>query len=123
MNICNVPVSIGELYDKYSILLIKEEKIKENDKLDFIKKEISYLQPLIYKYNLNQEVIEEIKNINEKLWDIEDAIRIKEKKHEFDDEFICLARLVYKTNDERYNIKCKINSMINSEIREIKSYK
>lgn len=123
MNFCNVPVSIGELYDKYSILLIKEQKIKENYKLNFIKKEISYLQPLINKYNLNQEVIEEIKNINEKLWDIEDAIRIKEKNQEFDDEFICLARSVYKMNDERYNIKCKINSIIHSEIREIKSYK
>lgn len=123
MNICNVPVSIGELYDKYSILLIKQEKIIEKDKLEFIKKEISYLEPIIHKYNLNQEVIEEIKNINEKLWDIEDSIRIKENKQEFDNEFICLARLVYKTNDERYNIKRKINSMINSEIREIKSYK
>jgi hypothetical protein len=123
MNACNVPISIGELYDKYSILLIKKEKINENDKLYFINKEIEYLQPFINKFNLPLEIIERIRLVNEKLWNIEDEIRIKENKQEFDEIFITLARMVYKTNDERHKIKCEINTIINSEIREMKSYK
>jgi hypothetical protein len=123
MNICNVPISIGELYDKYSILLIKKEKIDENDKLYFINKEIEYLQPFINKFNLPLEIVERMRSVNEKLWDIEDDIRIKEHKQEFDENFITLARMVYKTNDERHKIKCEINTIINSEIREMKSYK
>jgi len=123
MNICNVPISIGELYDKYSILLIKKEKINENDKLYFINKEIEYLQPFINKFNLPLEIVERMREVNEKLWNIEDDIRIKEDKQEFDEKFITLARMVYKTNDDRHKIKCEINTIINSEIREIKSYK
>ena len=123
MNICNVPVSIGELYDKYTILLIKKEKINSIDKLAYITTELTYLQPLIDGFNLELEIIEQIKNVNNRLWEIEDNIRIKETKQEFDEEFINLARLVYKTNDERYSIKTMINNKFNSEIQEIKSYK
>ena len=123
MNICNIPVSIGELYDKYSILLIKKEKINDNDKLYFINKEIEYLQPFINKFNLPLEIVERMRTVNEKLWNIEDDIRIKEHNQEFDETFITLARMVYKTNDERHKIKCEINTIINSEIREMKSYK
>jgi hypothetical protein len=124
MNICNVPISIGELYDKYSILLIKKEKINENDKLYFINKEIKYLQPFINKFNLTQfGLVERIRAVNEILWNIEDEIRMKEHKQEFDEDFVTLARMVYKTNDERHKIKCEINATINSEIREMKSYK
>ena len=122
MNICNVPISIGELYDKYTILQIKEEKINSSDKLLFIINELKYLQPFIDKFNLELEIIEKIKNVNKKLWEIEDNIRIKEQKQEFDGEFIRLARLVYKTNDERHNIKTIINAKFNSEIQEMKSY-
>ena len=123
MNICNVPVSIGELYDKYTILQIKKEKINSIDKLAYITTELTYLQPLIDGFNLELEIIEQIKNVNKRLWEIEDNIRIKETKQEFDEEFINLARLVYKTNDERYSIKTMINNKFNSEIQEIKSYK
>ena len=122
MNICNIPISIGELYDKLSILQIKKEKIKDIDKLSFINKEIEYLQPYIDKFSLELTIQKQMKNINEKLWDIEDKIRIKETKQEFDAEFILLARMVYKTNDERHKIKNLINSIFNSEIKEIKSY-
>lgn len=122
MSICNIPISIGELYDKYSILLIKKNKISNNEKLYFINKEIEYLQPLIDKFNIPTELVKQISDINEKLWNIEDDIRVKEYKQEFDHEFITLARMVYKTNDERHKIKCEINSIINSEIREMKSY-
>jgi hypothetical protein len=123
MNICNIPISIGELYDKYTILQIKKEKINSIDKLAYIKAELIYLQPLIEKFNLELEIIQKIKDVNNRLWEIEDNIRIKELKQEFDEEFINLARLVYKTNDERYSIKTMINNKFNSKIQEIKSYK
>jgi len=122
MNISYIPISLGELYDKYSILLIKSERINDENKLIEINKEISFLKPYIDKYNLNSQLELELKNVNEKLWIIEDDIRKKEKKNEFDDEFIELARLVYKTNDLRAKIKYEINKCLNSEINEIKSY-
>jgi len=118
----DVSISIGELFDKYSILQIKLEKINNTNKLIYVKKEIEYLQPHINKFNLDKSLLECIKNINEKLWVIEDKLREKEIKKEFDDEFISLARQVYITNDERCNIKNKINLYCNSEIKEIKSY-
>ena len=87
-----------------------------------INKEIQFLQPYIDKFNLDSTLKEEIKKINETLWDIEDNIRIKERKNEFDDEFILLARSVYINNDQRHVIKNKINIFFNSEIKDIKSY-
>jgi hypothetical protein len=122
MNICYIPVSIGELYDKYTILQIKKEKINNIDKLAYITTELTHLQPLIDKFKLELELVEKIKNVNERLWEIEDNIRIKESKLEFDEEFIKLARLVYKTNDERYSIKAMINNIYNSVIQEMKDY-
>lgn len=122
MNNCLIPVSLGELYDKFSILLIKSEKISDQTKLLEVKREISLLEPYINKFNLNNEMRENIKLVNEKLWNIEDSIRVKEYKNEFDEEFIMLARSVYITNDERAKIKNEINKILNSEINEIKSY-
>jgi len=122
MDICNIPVSIGELYDKYTILQIKKEKINDIDKLSYITTELTYLQPFIDHLNLELQMVENLKNVNKKLWEIEDNIRIKEEKQEFDDEFINLARLVYKTNDERYSIKTIINNKFDSKIQEMKSY-
>jgi hypothetical protein len=122
MNICYVPISLGELYDKYSILLIKMERIFEDNKKIEISKESSFLKQIIEKYNLSYELQEKIKNINEQLWVIEDNIRKKEVKQEFDDEFIQLARQVYKINDERCRIKVEINKTLNSQINDIKSY-
>jgi hypothetical protein len=122
MNICHIPVSLGELYDKYSILLIKSEKINDVSKLTEINKELIFLKPYIDKLELKNELQQKIKSVNEKLWNIEDDIRKKEFQNEFDDEFIQLARLVYITNDERSRIKNEINKLLNSEINEIKSY-
>ena len=122
MNICYIPVSVGELYDKYTILQIKKEKINNVDKLAYITTELTHLQPLIDQFKLELALVEKIKNVNERLWEIEDNIRIKESKLEFDEEFINLARLVYKTNDERYSIKAMINNIYNSAIQEIKDY-
>lgn len=122
MNNCHIPVSLGELCDKYSILQIKSERVKDENKLAEINKELLYLKPYMDKLNLNNTDFQKIKNINEKLWNIEDDIRIKEKKQEFDSEFIELARSVYKTNDQRAKIKNDINILLKSEIKEIKSY-
>jgi hypothetical protein len=122
MNNCHIPVSFGELCDKYSILQIKSERVKDENKLAEINKELLYLKPHMDKLNLNNTDYQKLKNINEKLWNIEDDIRIKEKKNEFDSDFIELARSVYKTNDERAKIKNDINILLKSEIKEIKSY-
>ena len=125
-NKCFIPVSVGEVYDKYSILQIKYEKINDIDKRKIIKKEIDYIEKYICDCNdvtnINTNIYNELKNVNELLWNIEDNIRIKEQKKEFDDEFISLARQVYKTNDKRYEIKNQINNLFNSNIYEIKSY-
>ena len=121
-SICTVPISVGELFDKYTILQIKSENIIDNEKLKFVHLELEYLRNYINAYNVTSSVVDELKKINEQLWDIEDKIRIKEKKGEFDSEFIELARSVYKTNDKRSDVKLKINILLNSTIKEIKSY-
>jgi hypothetical protein len=113
-----IPISIGELWDKYSILLIKKERVKDETKLTFIEKEIEYLKP----YMTISPLFIELKKINEHLWEIEDKIRIKEYKKEFDSEFIELARSVYITNDKRADTKKEINIQQKSIIHEIKDY-
>ena len=122
MNAILIPVSIGELFDKYSILQIKSEKITDSNKLISINKELNYLKTVINNLNIDLKMIQIIKDINKNLWIIEDQIREKEMNQEFDNEFILLARLVYKTNDERSQIKNKINTLFNSDIIDIKSY-
>ena len=118
----NVYISIGELWDKYSILEIKKKNIKEIEKNEIIQEEIKLLNLKIGKYNLNDNLYIRLKAINEKLWQIEDRIREKEKKKEFDDEFIEIARSVYITNDERAKIKNSINIKFDSQLSEVKSY-
>ncbi len=122
MNTCNIPISLGELFDKYTILLLKQKYIKATDKLSKINKELNYLKEHISKYELDNNLFNEMYNINQILWEIEDNIRIKEFKKEFDEEFIKLARSVYINNDKRALIKNKINNYFNSDIIEIKEY-
>jgi len=121
----NIPVSLGEVIDKLSILSIKKIEIKNKKKLIDINKEYNLLL-IIYNKFLNKELAKlynDIYIINYKLWKIEDDIRDKERNKEFDDIFIELARSVYITNDERMNIKNIINHNSNSDIKEHKSYK
>jgi len=121
----NIPVSLGEVIDKLSILSIKKIEIKNKHKLIDINKEYDLLL-IIYNKYLNKELAKlynDIYIINYKLWKIEDDIRDKERNKEFDDIFIELARSVYITNDERMNIKNIINKNSNSDIKEHKSYK
>ena len=121
--IINVPISIGELIDKITILEIKKDKLK-NLKLKNILKELSFLRAVLKKniILIPDEIFLQLKSINLTLWDIEDKIRIKEKNKEFDNEFIELARSVYLNNDRRSEIKKVLNIKFNSEIIEEKSY-
>jgi hypothetical protein len=123
MSICYIPVSIGELYDKYSILQIKKEKLKDNNLLSNVEKEINLLETHINKFKLDIELYNQLKQINEELWEIEDNIREKESNKEFDSTFIELARSVYHKNDRRAYIKQLINKSLKSDIVEVKYYK
>ena len=120
------PISWGELIDKMTILEIKLIKIKSLDAQSNIKKELGYLNEIIKNNNGVNELIKEIKlkllDVNMQLWLVEDDIRNKELKQEFDKDFIELARRVYKLNDERAKIKKQISKMLNSELIEEKSY-
>ena len=125
MNI-NVDLSIGEFFDKMTILEIKRERITDRDKLENINKEYSYLEGLLDELSITRkDVAEEVgklKEVNEKLWIIEDDIREKERRKSFDAEFIELARSVYITNDQRSEIKRAINLKLGSNFVEEKSY-
>ena len=116
------PVSLGELYDKISILEIKKDHIKDEEKLKNIDFELSELLSIAKNYPIESDLYIKLKRVNLSLWDIEDNIRIKEKNKKFDEWFINLARSVYFTNDERSDIKKEINQLYGSQIVEEKSY-
>ena len=119
----HIPISLGELIDKITILKIKKKYIQE-DKLANIKKELSSLEEILKekKLNINTNLINQLEEVNFSLWKIEDKIRFKESRKEFDNEFIHLARSVYMENDRRAAIKYEINSTYNSDLIEEKSY-
>lgn len=119
------PISIGELIDKLSILQVKKKKIIEESKLKFVKEEFEILYNLSAEYLNNQEIenlFHELVEVNSSLWDVEDKLREYEKIKSFPAHFVELARKVYFTNDKRFELKNKINVILNSEIREQKSY-
>ena len=119
-------ISAGELFDKITILKIKKEKISNKEKLVDVEKELNSLNDTVRKYIPDQSnistYIKDLKEINLKLWDIEDGKRAAEKQKKFDDKFIKLDRDVYKLNDERAKIKLAINTTLGSNIKEVKSY-
>ena len=121
-----VEVSVGELLDKISILEIKKEKIKDGEKLKFIIDELSILKNQLEK-NIKTELIPEelfksLKEVNSKLWIIEDDKRMCEKNSDFGEKFIKLSRDVHFLNDKRAQIKLEINNLTGSKIKEIKEY-
>jgi len=118
-----VPISLGELYDKITILKIKQEQIKDKEKLISINKELNSLNKIAEKYPIDDSLYNRLKSVNVSLWNIEDCIREKERDKDFDNLFIKYARLVYKSNDLRAKIKREINERYNSDIIEEKSYK
>ena len=126
MNKIIVEVSVGELLDKISILEIKKEKIKDTEKLKFINHEYSMLKNQFKKNietdeKLNQ-MYQSLKDLNFKLWEIEDDKRKCEKNKDFGERFIQLSRDVHFLNDNRAKIKLEINNYSGSEIKEIKEY-
>ena len=125
MNV-NVEISIGEFFDKVTILEIKKARISDPAKLVNINKELDGLNQLLARLPFSRDNIKpefaELKQINEKLWVIEDDIRDKEAKKEFDQVFIDLARAVYITNDRRSEVKRDINLKLGSDFVEEKSY-
>ena len=123
----SVPISVGELFDKISILEIKTKKIKDKTKLKIIKFELLELKRIIKNKKLNKSFnkiqYQKLLKINNRLWSIEDNKRKYEVTKKFDKKFIELARKVYLLNDKRAEIKNKININSGSRIREVKSYK
>ena len=128
----DTPISAGELVDKITILKIKSEMIKDESKLKEVKKEKKELGEKLLQMTSSEEfekkyyylysLQNDLYKTNLKLWKIEDDIRECERKKDFGEKFIQLARDVYYTNDNRFNIKNKINQLTNSEIKEVKSY-
>jgi hypothetical protein len=121
-----IPISLGELIDKITILEIKSKKIKNNDALNNVNKELNYLID-IYNNVINDksEILKlkiKLNKINSKLWEVEDNLRMMELTNQFNSEFIEEARSVYKLNDKRASIKKEINILLKSEIIEEKSY-
>ena len=119
------PVSVGELIDKLSILHVKQTKITNEEKLEYINKEFELLYNLSSGFLDNPEIeslYHQLVETNSKLWDIEDRLRVIETERRFEGEFIDYARKVYFTNDDRFRLKNEINQISNSEIREVKEY-
>ena len=126
MNKILVEVSVGELLDKLSILEIKQEKIKDTEKLKYINDEYKVLKDQLSKNvksdNKLNELFNSLKKINSKLWVIEDDKRMCEKKSDFNEKFIKLSRDVHFLNDDRAKVKLEINNHTGSKIKEIKEY-
>ena len=126
MNKILVEVSVGELLDKLSILEIKKIRIKDPNKLNFINEEYDILKNQFEKNvkidNKLNDLFKELKDINNKLWDIENEKRLCEKNSDFGDVFIKTSRDIHFLNDKRGNIKLEINNHTGSKIKEIKEY-
>lgn len=126
MSLISVPVSFGELLDKIAILQIKSERMQDASKLANVRRELAALENTWMAHSAAAHDIArlraELKAVNERLWVIEDDIRIKEKAQSFDEAFVQLARSVYFENDTRARIKREINLALGSELVEEKSY-
>ena len=123
--IINIPISLGELIDKISILVIKEKKITDEKKNNLIREELTLLRKTLNEAANNNSInnyLNQLIDVNSTLWKIEDEIRDCEKNKKFDQKFIELARSVYITNDRRAEIKLEINNKFGSKIVEVKSY-
>ena len=122
----NVPASVGELFDKITILEIKKKKIKDKEKLKHVNVELNLLNKVVTKKKINKrkilKLINALKSINLKLWNVEDKLRKLEKEKSFKSLFIQKARSVYILNDKRSVIKNNINIETNSNVNEVKSY-
>ena len=122
----NLPASIGELFDKITILEIKNLKIKDKTKLKIVNQELTLLKKVVLTKKINRRkltsTIKKLKNINLQLWNVEDKLRVFEKNKSFKKDFVSYARKVYHMNDKRAFLKNEINIKTNSLISEVKSY-
>ena len=122
----NLPASIGELFDKITILEIKKLKIKDKTKLKIVNQELTLLKKVVSTKKINRRkltsTIKKLKNINLRLWNVEDKLRVFEKNKSFKKDFVSYARKVYHMNDKRAFLKNEINIKTNSLISEVKSY-
>jgi len=120
-----IPVSVGELLDKVSILSIKRDMISDADKLSKVKIELNQLMDLarpILQDDELERLYDNLLIVNKDLWDVEDVLRRMEADKKFDEQFIAKARSVYFLNDRRFELKNKINTVMGSEINEVKQY-
>ena len=124
MSLIEVPVSVGELVDKVTILRIKRENIKDDSKQQNILKELSALEERceVHSIDLQTPLVQQLYEVNSRLWQIEDDIRDCERAKDFGPRFVDLARSVYVTNDQRFDLKAKLNAQFGSQLREEKSY-
>ena len=127
MNIL-APISAGELLDKLSILYIKAERIKDPDKLKHINKEVGFLEAIIHTNSMDKNIgykhlMTRLQIINNDIWELEDGIRELSAANQHDDKFIQTAKSIHTTNDKRAQVKTLINTVYNSNIVEVKSYK
>jgi hypothetical protein len=123
--VVRVPVSIGELFDKITILRIKEDRLRSEEKRANVRRELGALEDEARALALPawiEDEARELRRVNETLWDVEEELRALEAKQDFGPRFVDLARAVYKTNDERAAIKARINDRAGSTYREEKSY-
>ncbi len=121
-----IPVSWGEFFDKMTILQIKQERVRDDGKLKNIKKELKELCHVRDAHLINNQqlpgLVDALRDVNAVLWQIEDDIRACERSRDFGSRFVELARSVYKTNDQRAELKYRINMLLDSEMVEEKSY-
>lgn len=120
-----IPVSVGELIDKISILQIKKNRIQDSDKLEKVEKELNALLQLAKEYLQHESIsslYEDLIGVNTQLWNTEDNLRTLEKIQSFGDVFVAYARDVYHLNDHRFKLKNKINLLTQSEIQEVKQH-
>lgn len=123
--VIEVPVSIGECVDKMSILELKTQRITDEKKRTHAQKEFEVLKECLRRHQLEEAIqpfYVRLFEVNSKLWEIEDQIRLKEKAQNFDETFVELARQVYHTNDQRFAIKNQLNEVLGSGLVEVKSY-
>jgi len=121
-----IPVSWGDFFDRITILEIKSQRLQDPIQVENVKKELRLLTELTKRHFAGPEdldaLIEQLRTVNKKLWDIENAIRKCELAKDFGDEFIALARSVYMTNDKRADLKYQINQLLDSDLVEEKAY-
>ena len=115
-----IEVSNGEIVDKLTILELKRQNAQHYEQARHIEEELNYLQPIVDGMNIPKDLLTQLREVNKKLWEVEDMLREYERKSNFNGQFITFARAVYQTNNARFKLKSKINEITNSRLVEEK---